>query len=398
MKILDITEFYSPVGGGVRIYLTAKARWLAGQTDVDHVIVVPSNTDAIEPLWDSRTYRVKGPSVPLSPGYHFFVGASRVRQIIEDERPDVIEVGSPFLAAWLARRASAELDSQLIGFFHCDARRVYVDHGLRMVPSPLRNWVGSAFEGYLARLYRSFRRTVAATPASALTLRELGVESVNVIPLGVDTEVFRPDVRDPTWRDEVGALPDQPVGLYAGRFSTEKGLAVVLEALPELHRRAGVKLVLIGEGHLRENLERFAREHPSMLATLPYERNRRSLARAYASADFYIAPFPLETFGLAAVEAIASGLPVVGIGTGGIADLLRGVAWGRTYRPGDAADFRRAALELLANDLRALGARARAAAVANYSWDRTFRVLLELYRSVVNGRSPEAPAEPEPAA
>jgi glycosyltransferase involved in cell wall biosynthesis len=86
---------------------------------------------------------------------------------------------------------------------------------------------------------------------------------------------------------------------------------------------------------------------------------------------------------------MASGLPVVGVAAGGIGRLLFGADWGRTYRAGDAADCARAVLELAALDLRELGGRARAAAVASYGWDRTFSELVGLYRRLL-GDAPSA--------
>src|SRR5258708_12337159 len=74
-----------------------------------------------------------------------------------------------------------------------------------------------------------------------------------------------------------------------------------------------------------------------MLCVLPFEADRSRLARAYASADLFFAPCPYETFGLAALEAMASGLPVVGVAAGGIGRLLVGADRGRAHPGGDAA-------------------------------------------------------------
>ena len=402
LKLLDITEFYSPYGGGVRTYLAAKAEWLSKHSDIEHVLVVPAARNGVERVWNTRVHLFKGPPVPASPGYHLLLGARRVREILLAERPDIIEVGSPFLAPRLARRAAKELGCAQLGFFHCDARQVYIDHGLRRVPAVLRRPIGAAFQRYLGSVYRSFATTVAATPAAARALHKLGVDSVNLIPLGVDTELFHPERRDTAWRDEIGASADQadqasqPVALYVGRLATEKRLDVVLDALPELHSTVGLRMVLIGEGHLRPRLEGLARQHPRMLTVLPYEKDRGALARAYASADLYVAPFPYETFGLATLEAMASGLPVAGVDSGGIGELLSGTTWGRTYRPDDPADCRRAVLRLIDSDLTDLGHRARAVAVQQYGWDRTFGELVELYgrlagvlRSPSEGSSPQ---------
>lgn len=382
MKVLDITEFYSPLGGGVKTYLTAKAEWLAKQPDVSHTIVLPGERDQETTLARSRMVLVGGPRVPASPGYHFLPAGRRIREIFAEVQPDIVEIGSPFLAAWWARRAARALPRPpaLVGFYHCDARPVYVDYGLRSLPGVLRNAAGWGLERYLRGLYGSFAATVAATPSAQRALQRLGVERVHLIPLGVDRETFCPERRDPAWRAKVGARDGQPVAVYAGRFATEKRLDVVLDGLPELHRATGLKLVLIGEGHLRPDFEAFARARPEMLAVLPYERDRTALATALASADLYVAPFPLETFGLAAVEAMACGLPVVGVASGAMADLLQGAEWGRRYRPGDPVDFARAAKELAEANPRVLRARAREAAEACFGWHRTFEALFRLYR------------------
>jgi len=386
VKLLDVTEFYSPLGGGVRTYLAAKARWLASRHDVQHVIVVPSNKTAVAQWERSRVHLVRGPAVPASPGYHFLVAGRKLGDIVTREQPDVIEVGSPYLAPWLARRAARGTRARLVAFVH-ENPRLYAARGAGLVTR------------YLRAAHRGFDLAVAASEDN---LAGLGVPRTAVVPLGVDTELFHPARRDPAWKKEIGAAPEQPVALYVGRLSGEKGLDVVLEALPDIHAATNVRLVLIGEGHLRRRLERAARDEPAQLQVLPFETDRARLARAYASADLYVAPCPYETFGLAAVEAMASGLPVVGVGTAGIGRLLAHADWGRTYREGNAGDCARALRELLMLDLPAAGRRARALVAERYGWDRTFSALLALYEDVVARRpcSSAAPAKssaPSPA-
>jgi len=369
VKLLDVTEFYSPQGGGVRTYLAEKARWLAPRHDVQHVIVVPSNRTAVDQWERSRAYLVRGPAVPASPGYHFLVAARSVADIVRREQPDVIEVGSPYFAPWLARRAARGTRARLVAFVH-ENPRLYAGRAAGLVAR------------YLRAAHSGFDLAVAA---GADNFVGLGVPRTAVVPLGVDTALFHPARRDPGWKPEIGAAAEQSVALYVGRLSAEKGLNLVLDALPALHAVTRVRLVLIGEGHLRRRLERAARRRPAMLTVLPFEPDRARLARAYASADLFVAPCPYETFGLAALEAMASGLPVVGVGAAGIGRLLERADWGRTYRVGDAGDCARALRELLALDLRAAGRRARAVAVERYGWDRTFSDLLALYEELVSG-------------
>jgi len=369
VKLLDVTEFYSPTGGGVRTYLTEKCRWLAtrSRAEWEHVVVVAGPRDA-EMRWaQSHVYSLRGPAVPASPGYHFLVAARKLAAIVRRERPDVIEVGSPYLAPWLARRAARDSGARLVAYVH-ENPRLYARRAAGLVTR------------YLRAAHRGFHLAVAASEAN---LCGLGVPRTAVIPLGVDTELFHPARRDPAWKGEVGAAAGQAVALYVGRLSAEKGLDVVLAALPEIHAVTGARLVLIGEGHLRRRLERAARAQPGMLAVLPFESDRARLARAYASADLFLAPCPYETFGLAALEAMASGLPVVGVDSAGIGRLLTDADWGRLYRVGDARECSRAVRELLALELPALGRRARTVVEERYGWGRTFGELFALYADLV---------------
>ncbi|GBD32987.1 GDP-mannose-dependent alpha-(1-6)-phosphatidylinositol dimannoside mannosyltransferase [bacterium HR33] len=387
MKVLDITEFFSPVGGGVRTYLEAKARWFSAHGAVEHVILVPGPEDRVTDWYGSRMYAVRGPAVPASPGYRFMIAGRKVREIIEQERPDVIELGSPFLAARHVRRAVRGMAPRpkLVAFYHCDAKKVYVDFGLRRLPAALRRIAGARFERYLQEVYGEMDLVLAASLGARESLERLGLQRAITVPLGVDLEIFRPERRDPRWKAEVGAVDGQPVLLYCGRLSADKGLEPVLAGLPELHRLTGAKLVLIGEGHLRRRLEALAKARPGMLAVLPFEPDRCRLARAYASADCYVAPFPMETFGLSAVEAMACGLPLIAVDRGSVAEFTRQAPWARQYRVGDSSDFVRAAREILSSDPNLLGRQAAAAARQSFSWRSTFEALYRTYLELVDG-------------
>jgi alpha-1,6-mannosyltransferase len=392
VKLLDVTEFYSPSGGGVRTYLVEKCRWLAQHSDWEHSVVVPGESEA-EMRWArSKVHVLRGPRVPASPGYHFLVARRKLREIVQREQPDVIEVGSPYLAPWLARRAARGTAARLVAFVH-ENPRLYASR----LPWFVRGPLDALLAAYLRAAHTGFDLAVAA---GAENLAGFGVSRMAVVPLGVDAELFHPERRDLMWKRDIGVAPDQRVVLYVGRLSAEKGLTVPLAALEEIHRATGARLVLIGEGHLRPSLERAARATPEMLSVLPFESDRARLARAYASADAFLAPCPSETFGIAAVEAAASGLPVAGVAAAGIGRLLAGADWARTYRAGDVADCARAVIQVLSLDRASPGQRARAAVATRYSWDCTFTELLGSYGALTARRDAAARASssaPRPA-
>jgi alpha-1,6-mannosyltransferase len=258
---------------------------------------------------------------------------------------------------------------------------VYVEYGLRRLPGVVRRLAGAALERYLVHTYAPCHLVVAASRSAARALAALGLERVRLIPLGVDVETFHPGRRDPSWRSEAGLPPGMPLALYVGRLATEKNLHLALRALPLLHQRLGVHLVLMGEGHLRPELERLAARQPDRLTVLPFEADRARVARAMASADVFIAPGPWETFGLAALEALASGLPVAGAAAGGIGELLEGLPWARTFDPDDPEALTEAVGWLLARCPAPVAA-AHQWVAARYDQRSTFQHLLECYQEM----------------
>ncbi len=366
----------------MRTYLHAKAAWLARHGGFRHAIVVPAEHNATDSLFASTMYRIAGPRAPASPGYHMLLKPRTLRGIIEREQPDVIELGSLYLAPWLLRYATRGTGARLVGFLHMDLRSVLLGQLPGGTPAALRRGAGALLSAYLRAAYRRCDRVAAASRSAAHVLDEVGIPN-EWVPLGVDTELFHPSRRDPAWRDAVGAAGAQPIGLYVGRFAVEKHLHTLVDALPQLHDRLGLRLVAVGEGHMRRKLERLAQRHPRMLTVQGYEPDRSRLATAYASADVYFAPGSEETFGLSVVEAAAAGLPVVGANAGGVGELLEGQGWAARFDPGDAAGLVAATESLLGRDPEELRSAARRTG-ESYSWDRTFGRLLEIYREVAS--------------
>jgi alpha-1,6-mannosyltransferase len=345
------------------------------------VLVAPGPRSAERAWYGSRLYEIRGLPAPLSPGYHVLLNAHRLRRILERERPDVIELGSIYLAPWVLRVAARGMRIPTVGFFHLDLAGAVLRTLARRWPRAARGAMRGVISTYLRRAYARCGIVVGASEASLQAMAGAGIRERRLAPFGVDLETFRPDARDPAWKAEVDAA-GRPVALFVGRLTREKNLPVIMAALPDLHARLSLKLVLIGDGGWRAGLQAMAAAHPERLAVLPYEPDRSRLARAYASADVYIAPSPHETFGLAAMEAAASGLPIVAAAAGALDERLAGASWARTVPAGDPRAWGDAVGELLEEDTVAMRAAARASAM-DFSWNRTFRTLLETYGDAI---------------
>jgi glycosyltransferase involved in cell wall biosynthesis len=206
----------------------------------------------------------------------------------------------------------------------------------------------------LARgVLRGARLVIAASTALAESARALGAQDVHVIPSGVDLP------------PEVGEEASPPEVLYAGRLSPEKGIEELVAAAD------GLKLVVAGDGPLRARV-------PGALGFVPHDE----LQRLYARAAVVACPSRREGFGVACLEAMAHGRPVVATDVGGLRDLVVDGETGVVVPPRDPGALRRALEQLLADaDLRRrLGAAGRERARERFSWDTVTEATLAAYR------------------
>lgn len=380
VSVLDITEFFGDTTGGVRTYLLEKARYVQRRSELRQVLVVPGAEDEILEAGGVRCYRLHGPSIPTQKPYRFMLATRSTTRIVAHERPDLIEVGSAWCAPWLVHLATRGLPVPAVWFYHSNFPRI-------IAPRPqAAGWArltASALAWrYVRRLGGLVRATIAPTRAVATELESAGVANVVHVPLGVDLDRFHPARRDraEATRRRFG-LPGGPLALYVGRMAAEKDIDLLVEGWLEVERRTGARLVLVGAGPA---LRWLRRTKGGRRATwLPYQRDRDLLADLYAAVDLYVAPGSAETFGLSAMEGLASGLPVLSVDRGGVAESVSLSGAGRLYTSGDPAHLAECAIDLLSRDLPALGRLGRRYAEEHHGWDSVLGRLFEVYRGVL---------------
>lgn len=215
-----------------------------------------------------------------------------------------------------------------------------------------------------------------------------------VIPHGVDTEVFRPRDRAAA-RDVLGIPPDARVLLFVSDYMHRptKGFAVLAEALNGLTHDPRLVLLSVGSG-------RPATEVRIPHVKLNSVRNDSLMSLVYSAADVLVVPSLQETFSLAALEAMACGIPVVGSAVGGIREVVRPGVTGLLVPPKDVAALREAIQQLLGDPARRaeMSAHGRQLAVEEYPLALHVRRYVELYDAIRSDRAPApAPPAPEPA-
>jgi len=380
LTVLDITKFFGDATGGIRTYLLAKARFVQSSPELRQVLVIPGAQDSLAEESGVRCYRLRGPRIPFDQSYRFLLATRTTRRILDHERPDLIEVGSPWLVPWLTRRANRALRAPMVWFYHTHFPAI-LDPPMPDVPR-YRSALAQISWRYLRRLSGLFRATLVASESVARDLENAGVPRVRRVSLGVDLDRFNPARRLAARETRARhRLPDGPLALYVGRFTEEKQIETVLAGWHEVERRTGAWLVLVGAGPRTARLR--AAAEGRQVRWVPFLRDRSQVADLFAAADLYLAPGPAETFGLSALEAMASGTPVLSVDAGGVADRVRASGAGALYPAGDVGACAEAAVALLSGDLRRLGATARAFAEQHHSWRAAFRGIFDIYRGVL---------------
>lgn len=380
LGVLDISEFFGETTGGVRTYLLQKARYVAARPQLRQVLVVPGACDSIHQGDGVRCYRLHGPSIPTQKPYRFMLATRSTSRIVAHEQPDLIEVGSAWSAPWLVHFANRRLDVPTVWFYHSNFPRVIAPWP--DAAGPVRRTATALAWRYVRRLSRLVEATLAPSDFAAAELEREGVERVQRVSLGVDLDRFHPRRR--AYAGETRrwyGLPQGLLALFVGRFAREKELDLLLSAWPEVERHTGARLVLIGDGPSRVRLQR--RPNSDRFYWLPFERDRERLADLLAAVDLYVAPCSLETFGLSALEAIASETPVLTADRGGVAETVTRSGAGAQFRSGDAGSLVETAIELFSGNLGTLGAQGRRYAEAHHGWEAVLDQLFDRYARIL---------------
>jgi alpha-1,6-mannosyltransferase len=371
MHLVDITMFYAAEGGGVSTYLNAKAHWLARRSNHSNSVlrhtIISSNVESCD---DAVPALVRIPAASL-PGFHGFrmpLSVSAPVRLLEAAGPDLVEAGDAGHCAWAALRMRKRYNIPAVAFYHSDLPR--------LVRPRLGPWIARGTCRYLANLYRQFDLVLAPSRVMVEQLEAIGVHGAVHQPLGIDSRVFHPGRRDETLREHLGLDPDTRLLVYAGRFTPEKKLHVLVEAVRKLGER--YHLIMVGGGPDRELLR------GSKVTIIPFKRDQRQLARLLASCDLLVHPGDCETFGLIVLEAMACGLPVVATNGGGVAELVD-CETGILAEPNSVDSLAGAIEAIYQRDMARMGGAARRKAAERYDWNEILPQVLGRYDILLGG-------------
>jgi alpha-1,6-mannosyltransferase len=369
MRIAQIANFVGPQSGGMKTALAALGEGYV-EAGAARLLVVPGPSDRRIETGSGDVVQVRAPRIGSS--YRMIIEPWRLVRILTAFGPTSIEVSDKFTLppiAWWARAkgigtalfSHERLDEYLRNFTQWEA-------------------TSNVSVAVLDRLLvRSFDTIVVTSRFARQEFQKLAGDvgcPVTRVPLGVDLSLFQPGAPDTAAGGDVLRL------IHVGRLSREKHPHLAVGAAVELHRRGvPVHLDVYGDGPQRSALETLAAGAP--VTFHGYLNDRVALARRIAAADISLSVCPSETFGLAVLEALASGTPVVTADRGGARELIdsRSGAWAAAPTAGKIAD----AVLRLAERPAAERRRAARDRALQFPWSRTVSSMLEVHSRLAAG-------------
>lgn len=368
-----MSDCYLPRLGGIEVQVADLVRT---QREAGHQVEVATATRG-EPLDGVHRIVARMPfDLPVHPR-----GVGRITRLLTAGRPDVVHVHtgavSPF--AWMGVRAAMRAGVPVVVTVHS-----MWDPGTRAVYRLLRS------------LYAWHRWGLVATTvsnAAAIPIRSVagGGVPVHVVSNGLDVSGWRPDIGESPdaegrvqGREEVHIVA---VGRLAPRKHPVRLLKVLRATRAKVPAAIPLRATIIGDGPARHSMERYLAKHGMTgWVSLPGRHTREEIAKVLESADMFVAPAPLESFGIAALEARAAGLPVVARAQSGVADFVRHGQEGLLAR--NPADLARSLARLATDrELReTIAAHNRATEPTAGSWKAVLDGFTTAYTQAINPR------------
>jgi glycosyltransferase involved in cell wall biosynthesis len=374
MKIAFFTESLPPMTDGVVNTLCRLVNTLEAEK-IDYRFYSPFKPGREFP-WADRVSKVASFPLPLHEDYRvglpYFHGLFSQLDAFD---PDLVHVVSPTLLGLYGLSYAQKRNIPAVSSYHTHFVRYFQYYGLDQVED--FGWQ------YLRWFHNQSARTYAPTPSTVSELSTRGFQSLELWPRGVDTGLFHPAKRNEALRKRLS--PDgKPILLFVGRLVKEKDLDDLVDA-DLILKKKGMEFVQVfaGDGILKDELRKRLPD-----AHFTGFLHGETLAELYASADVFVFPSTTETFGNVVLEVFASGIPVVGVNHGGVADLVHHGRDGFLARSNDPADFAEKVETLLTRpELRLqFGDEARKTA-CGYSWRLINNRLIQSYSDLIFGNN-----------
>lgn len=375
MRVAIITENFLPKLDGVTRTL---ARLLEYLQDHGHKVLLLGPESGMEEYAGAEIVGTAGVPLPFYPELKFNFFRPLFLRRLNEFQPDVVHLVDPVVLGAAGLAAARMLGKPLLSSYHTNLA-AYCEHfGFNLLAQPMLF--------YNRFIHNQCALTFCPSPSTASALRAQGFQHVRIWPRGVDISSFRPELRDAGRRAAWLGAREKVVLLYAGRLSWEKNLRLLIRAYQAMDHTT-CHLVMVGDGPALPEIKQELAGQPVIFTGY---LQGAELAGAYASADIFAFPSKTETFGQVVLEAMASGLPVVGLQAEGVCDIVEDGKTGYLLAGADLSEqeqtaaYRRLLEHLVSrSELRQSMGRAAQAAAALRTWDEAMKSILQGYQEVL---------------
>ena len=370
MRIAFFTETFLPATDGVVTRLRHTIQELLGMGD-QMLVIAPKYGEGPGSYEGVPIHRVSSVPFPPYPQIKLAPVSPGVGLALRRFAPDLIHAVNPFVLGWGAPYFARSLGVPLVASYHTNVAAYARFYKLELFDRVTR-W-------HTRRLHNSAAVNLCTSEATLRYLRQEGIERVFLWPQGVDATHFHPDRFSKDWRVRLTkGHPGERLLLYVGRLSHEKDIGRLRSVLDEM---PGVRLALVGDGPARRDLEEEFAGTPTVFTGV---LQGDELATAFASADAFVFPSTTETLGMAMIEALASGLPVLAARTGATCEVVTDGETGLLYDPTSRASLVAAVEKLVSDDgLRARMGKSARAAAERRDWRSSTQTLSGYYEKAL---------------
>ena len=386
MRIAIITENFLPKLDGVTRTL---AKLLEHLQLTGHEAMLLGPDSGMEEYAGAEIVGTAGLPFPFYPELKFNFFRPLFMRKLDEFRPDIIHLVDPVILGATGLAAARFFNVPLVSSYHTNLA-AYCEHfGFSLLTRPM--WSYNRF------VHSQCSLTFCPSPSTAAMLRLEGFEHLRIWPRGVDTTIFKPERRSSalrvSWLGEENSK--KTVLLYVGRVSWEKNLQLLVKAYRGMEH-SNTHLVIVGEGPASLEMQQ---ELAGLPVTFTGYLAGEALATAYASSDVFAFPSRTETFGQVVLEAMASGLPVVGLIAEGVCDLVENEQTGLLVPDAHIQEDEqivryRTQLESLIQDPQKRQEMSNAALIEaqHRSWYEAMECLVRGYQEVVESTRPQVAA------
>ncbi len=374
MKIALFADTFYPQVNGVANTLNKLVQYYE-EKGIEYKIFVPKydeeqmKTDGIE-----RFYSIKFIFYPES--RITFPNTFRISSVLSDFQPDVIHIMTEFNMGIAGLNYGKRHGTPTISNYTTNFSQYTDYYNMKFLKNPIWN--------YMRWFHTQNDVTLCPSIAAQKLLHSHGIHNTKLFSRGIDYKNFHPMNRSNRLRQELG-IGDKIAFLYVGRVSFEKDLDILSSSYQRIQKKYPDQTVMIitGDGPY---IEKCRQMFPKDTIFTGFKRGKE-LSEIYASSDIFVCPSSTETFGNVVLEAMASGLAVIGADAGGVGEIIQHRVTGLIFQQRNCESLSTSMEELLQNiefrDQLKTGGREYS---VNRSWDKIFEGLFDIYEEIIEKR------------